>query len=184
LETRAKAFDNKREIIPETGLSRYARMSYACARHGSFATDDMTDYWLWWILAAILIGAELVTGTFYLLAVGIAFAFGGAAALAGASPPMQLLIGGVLAVVGTMIAHHWRRRHGQPAPAPGLDVGKRVHVEAWHADGSARVVYRGTHWDGVLASGDMARRNTMYIVATRGSTLVLGDEQPSGHSGS
>jgi hypothetical protein len=36
----------------------------------------------------------------------------------------------------------------------------------------------------VIASGDMARRNTMYIVATRGSTLVLGDEQPSGHSGS
>jgi len=148
------------------------------------ATDDMTDYWLWWILAAILIGVELVTGTFYLLAVGIAFALGGAAALAGASRPMQLLTAGILAVVGTMIAHHWRRRHGEPAPAPGLDVGKRVHVEAWHADGSARVVYRGTHWDGVLASSDTARRNTMYIVGTRGSTLVLDNEQPSSQPGS
>jgi membrane protein implicated in regulation of membrane protease activity len=149
-----------------------------------FATDDMTDYWLWWILAAILIGAELVTGTFYLLAVGIAFALGGAAAVAGASRPMQLLIAGILAVIGTTIAHHWRRRRGEPAPAPGLDVGKRVHVEAWHADGSARVVYRGTHWDAVLASSGTARRNTMYIVGTRGSTLVLGDEQPSSHPGS
>ena len=144
----------------------------------------MTDYWLWWILAAILVGAELVTGTFYLLAVGIAFALGGAAAFAGASGPMQLLTAGILAVVGTMIAHHWRRRRGEPPPAPGLDVGKRVHVEAWHPDGSARVVYRGTHWDGVLASSDTAQRNTMYIVATRGSTLVLGDEQPPSHAGS
>lgn len=138
----------------------------------------MTDYWLWWILAAILIGAELVTGTFYLLAVGIACAIGGAAALAGASRPMQLLTAGILAVVGTMLAHRWRRTRGEPAPQLGLDVGKRVHVEAWRADGTARVAYRGTHWDGVLASPTTPRRNTMYIVDTRGSTLVLGSEQP------
>ena len=154
-------------------------MSYACAsRDPRNQHDDMTDYWLWWILAAMLIGAEIVTGTFYLLAVGIAFAFGGAAAFAGASAPMQLLTAGILAVVGTMLAHHWRRRRGEPLPQPGLDVGKRVHVEAWHADGTARVVYRGTHWDGVLATPATPRENTMYIVATRGSTLVLGSEQP------
>jgi membrane protein implicated in regulation of membrane protease activity len=144
----------------------------------------MTSYWLWWILAAILVGAEIVTGTFYLLAVGVAFAFGGVAAFIGASAPMQLLTAGILVVIGVMLVHYWRRRRGEPLPQPGLDIGKRVHVETWHADGTARVVYRGTHWDGVIASGDMARRNTMYIVATRGSTLVLGDEQPSGHSGS
>ena len=40
----------------------------------------MSDYWLWWIAATILVGAELVTGTFYLLALGVAFAFGGIAA--------------------------------------------------------------------------------------------------------
>ena len=138
----------------------------------------MTDDWLWWILAAILVGAELVTGTFYLLAVGIAFAFGGVAAFIGASGPMQLLTAGILAVIGTMLAHHWRRRHGDPAPQPGLDIGQRVRVEAWRADGTARVVYRGTHWDAVAASGDTPRQDTMYIVDTRGSTLVLGNEQP------
>lgn len=140
--------------------------------------DHMTDYWLWWILATFLVGAELVTATFYLLAVGIAFAFGGAAAFVGASHPMQLLTAGVLAVVGVVIAHYWRRRRGEPLPQPGLDIGKRVHVEAWHADGTARVVYRGTHWDGVLATVDTPRASTMYIVDTRGSTLVLGAERP------
>ena len=33
----------------------------------------MADYWIWWTLAAVLVGAELMTGTFYLLAVGVAF---------------------------------------------------------------------------------------------------------------
>jgi membrane protein implicated in regulation of membrane protease activity len=141
----------------------------------------MTDYWLWWILAALLIGAELVTGTFSLLAVGIAFALGGAAAFAGASTPLQLLIAGVLAIIGTMIAHRWRRRHGEPPALPGLDIGQTVRVDAWHADGTARVEYRGTQWDGVLAADETPRRHTMYIVATRGSTLVLSAERPDIH---
>ena len=67
---------------------------------------------------------------------------------------------------------------GEPPLLPGLDIGQSVQVETWHADGTARVVYRGTHWDGVLATPTTARRNTMYIVDTRGSTLVLGSEQP------
>lgn len=138
----------------------------------------MTDYWLWWILATILVGAELVTGTFYLLAIGIAFALGGVAAWAGAAPPMQMLIAGVLAVVGIAIAHRWRKRRGEPVPQPGLDVGQSVRVESWQPDGTARVLYRGTHWNGELASQQTPRRHTMYIVATRGSTLVLGAERP------
>ena len=133
----------------------------------------MNDYWIWWILATLLIGAELVTGTFYLLAVGIAFAFGGVAAWFGAPLALQLVTAGVLAVIGTMLANRWRRRRGDPPLLPGLDVGQSVRVEAWQPDGTARVVYRGTRWNGVLASEATPRRDTMYIVATRGSTLVL-----------
>jgi membrane protein implicated in regulation of membrane protease activity len=138
----------------------------------------MADYWLWWILATVLVGAELVTGTFYLLAIGVAFAFGGAAAVVGASAPVQWLTAGILAVVGTVIAHRWRVRRGDPPPLAGLDVGQSVRVESWLPDGTARVVYRGTQWSGVLASDATPRRDTMFIVATRGSTLVLGAERP------
>ena len=138
----------------------------------------MNDYWMWWILATLLVGAELLSGTFYLLAVGIAFAFGGVAAWLGAALPMQLLTAGVLAVVGTVIAHRWRRRRGAGPQLPGLDVGQSVRVETWQPDGTARVVYRGTRWNGVLATSETPRRHTMYIVATRGSTLVLAAERP------
>ncbi len=49
----------------------------------------MSVEWIWWICAAVLIGAELLSGTFYLLAVGVAVALGGVAAWVGASVPVQ-----------------------------------------------------------------------------------------------
>jgi len=138
----------------------------------------MNAYWMWWILAAVLVGAEMVSGTFYLLAVGSAFAIGGVAAWLGAELPMQLLTAGILAVVGTVLAHRWRRRRMDSPSLPDLDVGQSVRVESWQPDGTARVVYRGTRWNAVPASAQTPHRHTMYIVATRGSTLVLDAERP------
>lgn len=133
----------------------------------------MATYWVWWALAAVLVGAELLTGTFYLLAVGLAFGLGGAAALLGASLPLQLLVGGLVAVAGTIVAHRWRLRHAEPAPQPGLDVGQAVEVVTWQANGTARVNYRGTQWNAELAVPSGPRAHTMYVVDTRGSTLVI-----------
>lgn len=135
----------------------------------------MDDYWLWWILAAVTIAAELMLGTFYLLAVGIAFAIGGVAAMLRASLPVQLAVAGVLAVVLTMIAHRWRLRRVTPADPP-LDLGQTVRVLGWKDDGTARVSYRGTQWDAELAPG-VPRAETMYIVGMRGSTLVIADRR-------
>ena len=74
----------------------------------------------------MLIGAELLTGTFYLLAVGIAVALGGVAAWLGAGVPMQFAIAGVLGVVLTIVAHRWRLARATPPPQPSLDVGQAV----------------------------------------------------------
>ena len=136
----------------------------------------MAAYWTWWALAAVLVGAELMTGTFYLLAVGVAFVAGGVAAWIGASVPVQLLIGGALAIVLTMVAHRWRMRRVLPAAA-ALDVGHSVRVLGWKDDGSARVDYRGTQWDAELATPAQTRAETMYIVGTRGSTLLIADRR-------
>ena len=136
----------------------------------------MADYWFWWLLAALLVGAELMTGTFYLLAVGIAFAVGGFVALAGAEFPFQLIVAGVLAVAGTIIAHRWRLKRVVPAQ-PSLDLGQSVKVLGWKDDGSARVAYRGTQWDAELAAPGVPRAETMYIVGARGSTLLIADHR-------
>jgi membrane protein implicated in regulation of membrane protease activity len=126
----------------------------------------------------VLVGAELFTGTFYLLAVGAAFALGGVAAWLGASTPVQLLIGGVLALAGTIAAHQWRKLYTMPKPQAGLDVGQQVQVLAWHDNGTARVNYRGTQWDAEIVAPAAARAQTMYIVDTRGSTLVIAADKP------
>lgn len=136
----------------------------------------MDAYWIWWVLAAILVGAELMTGTFYLLAVGVAFAVGGITALIGAAIPVQLVIAGVLSVIGALLAHHWRKGR-EPPPSVGLDVGQPVTVLGWKDDGRARVAYRGTQWDAELAAPSAPRAETMYIVGTRGSILLIASQR-------
>ena len=138
----------------------------------------MSVEWAWWILAAVLVGAELLTGTFYLLAVGMAVAFGGVAAYAGASLPVQFAVAGVLGIILTIVAHRMRLSRGAPPLQPSLDIGQAVRVEMWNADGTARVSYRGTSWDADPVTTDVPHAATMYIVATRGSRLVLSDRRP------
>jgi len=139
----------------------------------------MSVEWAWWILAAVLVGAELLTGTFYLLAVGMAVAFGGVAAYAGASLPVQFAVAGVLGIILTIVAHRMRLSRGAPPLQPSLDIGQAVRVEMWNADGTARVSYRGTSWDAEPVTTDVPHAATMYIVATRGSRLVLSDRRPA-----
>ena len=139
----------------------------------------MVAHWAWWIAAAVLVGAELVTGTFYLLAVGLAAAAGGIAAWLGAAVPIQFIVAAVCGVVLTILAHRWRLRRMQPAQQAPLDVGQAVQVRTWNPDGTARVAYRGTLWDAELAAPGTPRAETLYIVATRGSVLVLSDRRPA-----
>lgn len=139
----------------------------------------MSVHWMWWIAAMLLIGAELLTGTFYLLAVGIAMALGGVVAWLGAGIAVQFGVAGVLGVALTMVAHRWRIGRATPPPLPSLDIGQSVKVASWNADGGARVAYRGSTWDAELASPEVPRAETMYIVGTRGSVLVLSDRRPT-----
>jgi membrane protein implicated in regulation of membrane protease activity len=140
----------------------------------------MAAYWIWWIAAAVLIAVELLTGTFYLLVVGLAVACGGIAALLAAPVPLQWLIAGVLGVVGTVWLHRRKRGIAARTPAqPPLDIGARVQVLSWGPDRTARVSYRGSTWDAELAAPDTPKAETMYISALRGSVLILADRRPA-----
>jgi len=132
---------------------------------------------MWWIAAAALVAAELLTGTFYLLVIGLALVCAGGAALAGADVPVQWLTAGALGVVGTVMLQRWKRRVAAATPMqPDLDIGQRVRVQTWGSGGTARVAYRGSTWDAELSAG-AAQAETMYIVATRGSVLILSDRR-------
>ena len=52
-----------------------------------------------------------------------------------------------------------------------------MRVLGWNPDGTARVNYRGSTWTAKLATPDTPRDETMYIVGTNGSTLVVSDRR-------
>ncbi len=79
----------------------------------------------------------------------------------------------------TIVAHRWRLARASPPPQPSLDIGQAVRVETWKDDGTARVNYRGSTWDAEPESPAVPRVSTLYIVATRGSLLILSDRRPA-----
>jgi membrane protein implicated in regulation of membrane protease activity len=137
----------------------------------------MLDWMNWLVGAGILVIAELFTGTFYLLMIAIGLAFGGIAALLGASGPIQTLVAAAVGLVATSILH--RSRFGRPArQSPSrdqnvnLDIGGRVTVPAWQ-DGRARVMYRGALWDVELGPGALPEAGEYRIVEVQGSRLIV-----------
>lgn len=137
----------------------------------------MSSYIIWWIVAAVLVGVELATGTFYLLAVGAACVIGGIAAWLGLEGWVQFAGASIASLVGVSAAHRWRKSRAQPSQMPGLDIGQAVKVIEWRDNGTARVQYRGSYWDAELATPQTARQESMVIEAMRGSVLVIAAPQ-------
>jgi membrane protein implicated in regulation of membrane protease activity len=133
----------------------------------------METYVYWILLALVLVGLEIVTGTFYLLVIGIALAVGGAAAALGMALVWQFVFSAVTGVAGTVMLRRWKSSQASKTPEVGLDIGLPVKVIKWNDDGSARVLYRGAEWDAELESADTPREGTLYIKAVHGSGLVL-----------
>jgi len=138
----------------------------------------MAPYIYWFILALVLLGLEMASGTFYMLVLACAVALGGVAALAGLGMTMQLSVAGVAAVIGTLVLR--RVKGARPVGADNVnpDIGQPVRVLTWNADGTARVHYRGAEWDAELESAQTAREGTLYIKAIQGSKLILTQHKP------
>lgn len=142
----------------------------------------MGDVTMWWILAGLLVGAELLSGTLYLLMLALGAAVGGVAAWLGIGLIAQMV---VAACAGGAAALAWyaRQRHRAARPAdsdalpPGLghlDVGEQVQVSHWHADGTARVHHRGSEWRARLADPQGAPQTGPHrICAIDRNQLVL-----------
>ena len=135
----------------------------------------MALYYLWWIAAAILVGVEMMTGTFYLLIVAFACVAGGLVAYTGFDASWQWGVAAVIEVIGTAAVVLWKKKYAtQPRLSNNLDVGQQVSVLEWRDNDTARVSYRGTQWDAVLDSPATPKREHMVIMGMRGAQLVLG----------
>ncbi len=135
----------------------------------------MESYLVWLATGFILVLAELVTGTFFLLVLGIAAFAGSAAAWFGLGFWLQALISSGVAIAGVF----WVQRHRKTMPQPdmaSLDVGQAVTLDAWvnREQGAARVKYRNTLWDAeVEGEREFDHGQVLFIHAVDGNTLKV-----------
>lgn len=132
---------------------------------------------VWWMVIGFgLIGLELATGTFYLLLIGIAVLLGGLGAWMGLSFTLCVTLTTAIAVFGCIGLRRSRfgRLGGGKPTGPDLDLGQRVTVDEWHADGTARVTYRGTQWDADAETG-VNRDAPLKVKSMHGNRLTIGN---------
>ncbi len=130
----------------------------------------------WWMLTGVLVAAELLTGTFYLLMLALGCAAAAIAAHAGMTSTVQLV---AAAVVGGGATAGWYVRRSRSPARPdaaanrdvNLDIGEAVQVDAWGADGEARVRYRGAAWSVRHVGSGPPAPGSHVIVAVHGSRL-------------
>ena len=121
----------------------------------------MSESTIWWLLAGLTVGVELMTGTFYLLMLAIGLVAAALAAHMGLPLTGQLV---TAALVGGGAVVFWHlRRSAQPRQAPAqanadviMDIGEAVQVDAWNLDGTASVKYRGANWTAIHHAGNPA----------------------------
>ena len=133
----------------------------------------------WLIAGAALIVTELVTGTFYLLVLGIAALVGSGIGYAGGTHVWQALAAAAVAVV--IWVRQYRKRT-VASPMQGLDAGQPAAFESWvnQGAGHARVKYRDALWDAQV-SGDAQGEpgEILYVVSVDGSTLKVSKTRPA-----
>jgi len=140
----------------------------------------METYLIWLVAGFVLVIAELVTGTFYLLVLGIAAFAGSATAWFGRGFWVEALCAAAVAVAGVFWVRR-QRKAMQQSDMASLDLGQAVSLEAWvsREQGAARVTYRNTQWDAqVEGERDFDRGQVLFIHAVQGSTLKVAKTKP------
>lgn len=138
----------------------------------------MEDSTLWWLVAGLLVAAELVTGTFYLLMLALGAAAGAVGAHLGLALAAQIALASVVGGGASALWHLLRRKRQGNASGTDtlLDVGQTVQVVAWQPDGSTQVHYRGAQWSARLAAHaivPLPQPGTHRITGVQGSQLLL-----------
>ncbi len=141
----------------------------------------MADYIPWAAAGLILVIAELVTGTFYLLVLGIAALAGAVVAFFGLGFWGQAIVSAAIAVVGVVWIHQRRSRMESPAMS-SPDLGQPVTWESW-CKSWVRLwwgCYGGAWWESRVADeGGVQPGDMLYISAVNGNTLEVVKTRPA-----
>ncbi|HEV3009477.1 MAG TPA: NfeD family protein [Burkholderiales bacterium] len=135
---------------------------------------------VWAVGGLVLVIVELLTGTFYLLMLGIA-AFGAAlAAWLGLEFPAQAIVAAVVSAAGCYGVHVYKAKNRAQQMAP-IDAGMPASFESWLDAGErlAKVRYRGASWDARVEGLEAIEPGaTVYVLAADGNTLRVAKNRP------
>jgi membrane protein implicated in regulation of membrane protease activity len=135
---------------------------------------------VWGVVGLVLVIVELLTGTFYLLMLGVA-AFGAAlAAWLGVEFGAQAIVATLISAIGCYGVHAYRAKNQAQQMAP-IDAGMPASFETWLDAGArlARVRYRGASWEARVEGGEaMEPGATLYVLAADGNTLRVARSKP------
>jgi membrane protein implicated in regulation of membrane protease activity len=149
------------------------------AAHAKLTAMDHAT--LWALTGLVLVIAELVTGTFYLLMLGLA-AFGAAlTGWLGLEFSVQTVVAIAVSALGCWGVHIYKARNRAQQMAP-IDAGMPASFESWLDPGGrlARVRYRGASWDARVEGGEALEPGaTVYVLATDGNTLRVAKNKPA-----
>lgn len=140
------------------------------------------EHYLVWLLAGFgLVIIELLTGTFYLLMLGVACFGGAAVAYAGRGFETQIIVAAILAAAGCYGVHIHRAKNSKDQMA-SVDAGQPANFESWVDEGGglARVRYRGASWDArVDGQGALEAGALLYVEQLEGHTLKVSRKRPA-----
>jgi membrane protein implicated in regulation of membrane protease activity len=129
---------------------------------------------LWLIVAGVLVMAELLTGTFYLLMLSLGATAAALTAFADGTLTWQIV---TAAIVGGGAAMLWHLKKPLSNDAQDsnvhLDIGETVTVDAWDTQGHAQVKHRGAQWTAVCAANATPELGLHRICEMQGNRLVL-----------
>lgn len=132
--------------------------------------------WGWLVLAAILLGLEIIAPGIYLMWFGLAAGVTGILVFAiGMTWQWQLAVFGVLSLVAVLIANRWLKRNPLESDRPLLNrraeqlIGRSYVLAEAIRDGRGRVKVEDTLW---AAEGpDCPKGARVTVVGARGTVL-------------
>lgn len=127
---------------------------------------------LWLIGAFAVLGAEMLIGTVYLLALSAALFSAALSGYLDFSLTVQCSVAAIVTCIGSIATYFLRTKRKSAEEDVRLDEGNKVIVDKINVDGSACVNYRGAKWLARADHGDL-QKGVFIIAKVDGNELVL-----------
>ena len=137
------------------------------------------ELWMIWFMAALLlVVAEMLTLTFFLLIVAVGAFAAGLLAFLAVPLAAQIVVGSVVALLGFGVLRKVRppvsRRDADANPDVNPDIGAVVLFESIDPDGvSGVVLYRGANWRAAVSDAGAELGKSYVIVRVDGAQLIV-----------